>query len=87
MIGYLNGEALRKDAPNDKLVNLSDPIILGDEKGMGRFFSGTMDEVAIFNRALSGDEVKQFMNSSIDKLLSVESKGKLVTTWAELKAE
>ncbi|HGJ66627.1 TPA: LamG domain-containing protein, partial [bacterium] len=40
---YLNGEVLDKQVANDKLVNLEDPLILGDEKGMSRFYTGIMD--------------------------------------------
>lgn len=84
-ITYFNGEVLDKQTTNDKLAILPNPVVLGDEKGMSRFYTGVMDEVAIFNRALSEEEVNSFMNSSLDKLLSVEPAGKLATTWAGLK--
>lgn len=82
---YLNGEVLHKQTTSDKIVNSGDPLVLGDEKGMSRFFSGVMDEVAIFNKALTEDEVKLFMDTSLDKYMSVEANGKLATTWASIK--
>ncbi len=48
--------------------------------------SGTVclvDEVAIYNRALSEDEINQDMNNGV--LFAVDPGGKLATTWANLK--
>ena len=77
----------KQTSSKGKLAILPNELVLGDEKGMSRFFIGTMDEVAIFNKALSEAEVKNFMNTNIDKFLSVESQSKLATTWANLKAK
>ena len=47
-------------------------------------FHGKMDEVAIFNRTLSADEIKNLMAGIISP---VESQGKLAVTWASIKAK
>jgi len=49
-----------------------------------RWIKGLLDEVAIFNRALSEDEISSLMNG-LQSVLAVDTKGKLATTWAKLK--
>jgi len=66
---YVNGVLIDRRTDNDQLTVNKNPLVLGDEKGSNRFFSGTMDEVAIFNRAISQNEVKLMMNTSINKLI------------------
>lgn len=46
-----------------------------------RYFKGIIDEVMIFDRTLSADEITQLAVGG----LPVESRGKLTTTWAALK--
>ena len=71
-----------------KIVDADTPIIIGDNHGGlapdFRFF-GVMDEVAVYNRALSQDEIKQKMTSS--HALAVGSEGKLSTTWSNIKSQ
>jgi hypothetical protein len=40
--------------------------------------------VAVFNRALSADEIEQIMGG-ISSVISVEPVGKIATTWANIK--
>ena len=57
--------------------------------GTGAGMAGTVDEVVIFNRGLTEDEVGVLMNNSIEVLLesqSVNPRHKVATTWAELKS-
>ena len=49
-----------------------------------RFFNGIIDEVAIFNRALTQAEIKTAMEGDI---MTVEPAGRLSVTWAKLKGE
>ena len=48
-------------------------------------FEGLIDEVAVFDRALSQEEIQEMMGGIAD-IISVEPVGKLSTTWAEVKA-
>ena len=51
-------------------------------------FYGIIDEVMIFNVALTGNDIKNLMNSGIKKVLAVvSSKGRLASIWGEIKAE
>ena len=49
-----------------------------------RFFNGIIDEVAIFNRALTQAEIKTAMEGDI---MTVGPAGRLSVTWAKLKGE
>jgi hypothetical protein len=51
-----------------------------------RWIKGLMDEVAIFNRALSEDEINLIMNGGLNQVvLAVEPAGKLAAAWGTLK--
>ena len=49
-----------------------------------RFFNGIIDEVAIFNRALTQAEIKTAMEGDI---MTVDPIGRLPITWAKLKRD
>ena len=87
-IFYHNGVLMENNkSANSKLSPDGKPVVIGDEKGMSRFFTGIIDEVAIFNKAISETDVNEYMNVGLTKVLSVESKDKLATTWAGLKSK
>jgi len=51
-------------------------------------FKGVIDEVAIFNKGLSDDEVKETMKDGLGKFaMAVFPSGKLATAWGDIKAE
>ena len=85
---YVDGKKVGEANHAGKVVDVDTPIIIGDNNGGlapdFRFF-GVMDEVAVYNRALDQDEIKQKMASS--HALAVESKGKLSTTWGDIKSQ
>jgi hypothetical protein len=84
-IYYLNAEVKNDSAlANAKLGPDGKPVVIGDEKPLSRLYQGIIDEVAIFNKALSQDEIKNMMGG-ISSLLSVELKEKLSSTWAKIK--
>ena len=85
-VSYLNGEVVdRLTNANGKMVTDDEPLIIGDERPMNRLFQGIIDEVAVFNRALSQDEIKEIMGG-IKSLLSVDPAAKLAAVWGEVKA-
>ena len=53
--------------------------------GAGWDFSGVLDEVAIFNAALSEDDLTTIMEDGLEKALSVSPVGRLTTTWGNIK--
>lgn len=81
--GYVDG-MLKNSGKLDKLypgdlwyaIGAIDTTTLG----AGMYFNGIIDEVAIFNVALTEDDIKEGMSTA------VYPTGKLATTWATIKA-
>lgn len=74
----------------NRLFDNNVPLIIGNDfqiggqhrAGQPREFTGRIDEVVIFNRALSDAEIQNVMNGNI---LSVNIKDSLVFTWGNIK--
>lgn len=56
----------------------------GPPEDVAYFFKGTIDEVAIYRKALTEDELKKDMSQGIP-VIAVMPSEKLATTWAEVK--
>jgi len=52
-------------------------------KETAAMFTGIVDEVAVYNRGLSGDEIRQLMGAPL--ATAVEPDEKLATTWGDIK--
>ena len=50
------------------------------------FFEGIIDDVAIYNRALTENEIRTDMEEGVSPL-AVQSTEKLATTWGNIKAD
>ena len=78
-IGYLNGEIGVINGQEailrwgDAIVHTNNPLTIGGITG----FRGTVDEIAIYNRALSQDEIQASMG--LGHVQPVEPVGKLAT--------
>ena len=85
---YLNGVKDVSAAHPDKAVldyNQS-PLWIGRPDAEENFaWNGILDDVAIWNRALSEKEIQSVMNKGIQLLLAVDPINKLAVTWAEHK--
>ena len=53
--------------------------------GLAEFCNATIDEVIIFDEAISQDEIKNYMNNGFEGASPVEPAEKLTSTWAEVK--
>ena len=62
--------------PND------DPLFIGARGGERRFLTGALDEIKMYNYALTEDELRQDMS---DPAQAVDAKDKLATLWGRLK--
>ena len=51
-----------------------------------RPFAGLMDELNVWKRGLTEEEVNTIMNDGIEEFFAVEAQGKLATTWGKLKS-
>ena len=61
---------------------------IGDGSNGGHQCEGLLDEVALFNVPLEGDDIKTIMEDGLESatgLLAVEPDSKLTTVWGKLK--
>jgi len=81
--GELSGTNAGTKGPIDE--NTDEGVVVGHNYGLAdRWWDGVIDEVVIYNRALSKDEVALlYTTPPVDA--AVESVGKLVTTWGGIK--
>jgi len=76
------GSAGAKLGPID--ANADEGVAIGHNYGLAdRFWDGVIDEVAIYNRALTADEVAQLYKAPPS--FAVDFAGKLSTTWGQIK--
>ncbi|MFC1717022.1 LamG domain-containing protein [Candidatus Poribacteria bacterium] len=87
---YVNGELVASFdvtvftalLPSDKSLSFG---VRGDSKDT-HWMMGTLDEAAIFNEALSEEEIKNIMDNGLQAtVLAVSTSGKLATTWGRMK--
>ena len=83
---WLNGEHAGEFDGKNALPGAADTasVLVGKTHEGNREFLGLIDEVRIWNRALSMEEVRAEMNTASTP---VEPLGKLSTTWATLKSD
>ena len=82
---YIDGELSNEMNAASPIATTTDVLTIGANKdGASNRFDGVIDEVGIFNRALTPDEVKQTMEG-FDRMLAVEPNAKLATKWGSLK--
>jgi hypothetical protein len=91
MVFYLNGAEIGKKPVKGKINVTADPVGIGNIVDAGgasqnEYWAGHLDEVKVWNRGLSNDEVKQQMNLEAKDILAVNSGGKLATAWGRVKA-
>ena len=86
---YVNGEEAGTGEHKGKIfAGDESPISIGDnDVGLAPNFHlvGVIDEVAVYDRALSQNEIKQKVMSG--NILAVKFEGKLTTTWCSIKAK
>ena len=83
---YINGELEASGAHPDQSVDEGGaPLWIGEsDASRGFAWNGIIDEVGIWSRSLSQDEISLAMEGK-GKMVSVKLQGKLTTTWGEMK--
>jgi hypothetical protein len=83
---YLNGNQLVEDAGKAGILYLgaSGNTMIGSWGNTGQKFSGIIDEVQVWDRALTEREIQQSMED-LTKGFAVDASGKLANTWASIK--
>jgi hypothetical protein len=81
-----DGEGSAGANPGEIDATPDEGIVIGHNYGLdGRWWDGEIDEVVIYNRALSADEVAELFADSISSAAAVESEDKLASTWGQIK--
>jgi len=90
-IAYVNGIKIGEfDKANANTMALKNPLEIGRRVGGGLPFTGTIDEVAVFNVALNAGFIKRIVEEGLAATTAVEPVepiGKLSTTWSTLKSQ
>jgi hypothetical protein len=87
---YINGKEVIKGAIGAVTFG---KIGIGDlyevPAGFNYKFSGIVDEVAIFKKAIAYDDIREMMNDGLGKVLglaAVSNSGKVTATWGKIKS-
>ncbi len=86
---YVNGVEKGTAAHSGAFGVNDDPVLVGyrlaQMQTADMFFDGIIDDVAIYNRALTEKEIRADMEQGVLPA-AVQSAGKLTTTWSRIKA-
>ena len=77
---YVDGKLIDEVDDNTKDINSGQSIWVGEH--LNRFYKGLIDEVKVWNRPLTAEELKQ----SELQPSAVDASGKLTITWGTIKA-
>jgi glucose/arabinose dehydrogenase/PKD repeat protein len=62
---YVNGTLVTTKATSGAMPNTANPLRIGGNAVWGEYFAGLIDEVRVYNRALSATELKADMNAAV----------------------
>lgn len=82
---YIDGELEAEMPCKGELKPNDDPLFIGARGGSGRFLTGALDEIKMYNYALTKEELLQDMEEPVT--LRVNAQDKLATVWARLKTD
>lgn len=84
---YLDGKVDAQVAPGTDPDNHDNFLFIGGCDIGNYWMTGTIDEVVLYDRALSEAEINELMDSGISAALDVKPGGKLVSTWGRIKTK
>ena len=85
VISYIDG-TVEADAPFSGDPDPSPgPLNIGDCPSFPYFVKGIMDDVGLFNVALTADDIKSVMDGGLSKSSAVAPSGKLASVWGNIK--
>ena len=85
---YVNGEFIGEQPENFKWPKFKEAAIYigaGENPNLHKVEDAIIDEVVIYAKALTEDEVQESMDLSVPGVLAVEARDKLAVTWGDLK--
>jgi hypothetical protein len=63
---YVNGIQVSSQTQTGNLATSSDPLQIGGDSIYGQYFEGTIDEVRVYNVALTATQIQNDMNTPIE---------------------
>ncbi|HIE29869.1 TPA: LamG domain-containing protein [Candidatus Poribacteria bacterium] len=84
-ITYLDGKEVQNDPLSGKMVTNDNYLGIGFREGSSHYWKGMLDDMAIFKRALSADEVVDIMENGLEAIAPVRPDDKLAATWGKIK--
>ena len=81
---YVNGVLAKEGGTKVLPITHATTLDVGWIHDLGNYFSGIIDEVAIYTRALTVDEINKDMTNGI--AAELEPAGKLTTVWGHVKS-
>ena len=84
MVKFIGSQVENFEFPKFKKAAIY--IGAGENPNVHKVEDAIIDEVVIYSKALSAEEVKTSMELSIPGVLSVEASDKLAVTWAKMKS-
>lgn len=87
---YLDGKLVATGAGDSPVYNDATSVNIGKDPWYKLYYNGSLDDIALFNIALSEDDIKSIVSDGLGKVLglaAVSPAGKLATTWASIKAK
>jgi hypothetical protein len=85
LVHYYDGEEVAKAPRNPATVGTT--LIIGAEPDRNDWFTGLVDEVAIFNVVLTESDIKKIMTEGLKTGAAVSSAGKLAAAWGRIKVQ
>ncbi len=82
---YIDGVLDAEEAPNAVPESNGSPLYIGGCDIGNYWMKGAIDEVVLFDRALSPDELAELIENGMASVTPVEPAGKLTTTWGQIK--
>ena len=83
---YVDGQVTHEQASNNPVLPAGQTGAVQIGTWAGEAWPGIVDEVRMWNRILSDDEIKFSMETGEKKFLAVQPAGKLAATWSQLKS-
>ena len=84
-ITYIDGKEVSKGAISGKMVPNDNYLGIGFREASPHYWKGMLDDMAVFKRALSADEVTDIMDNGLESMMAVRPNDKLATTWGKIK--
>ena len=98
---FVNGEDITDVTGQGGNLTAEPPFLVFEgipvEIGVGRaqggtvgndiFFDGLIDDVTIYDRGLTADEINELMGTPLSDIVAVEPAGKIASVWGEIKTK